>query len=89
MPGAATLDAARLQEERQVTDRESALINIAEFLEFVMRSQHRVRINGHEQPVIWVLRRFMDYCCHLEISWSPFGFGSVSFNERQALERVT
>jgi hypothetical protein len=46
-----------------------ALINVfAKFSEFVTRSQHRVGINDHGQPVIRVLRRFLDYCRHLEIS---------------------
>ena len=36
-----------------------AFINVAKFLEIVMRSQHRVGINNHEQPVIWVLRHGM------------------------------
>jgi hypothetical protein len=36
-----------------------AFINVAKFLEIVMRSQHRVGIDNHEQPVIWVLRHRM------------------------------
>ena len=42
-----------------------AFINVAKFLEIVMRSQHRAGINNHEQPVIWVLPRLVDYCCYL------------------------
>jgi hypothetical protein len=38
-----------------------AFINVAKFLEIVMHPQHRVGINNHEQPVIWVLRRFVNY----------------------------
>jgi hypothetical protein len=33
-----------------------AFINVAKFLEIVMRSQHRAGINNHGQPVIWVFR---------------------------------
>jgi hypothetical protein len=40
-----------------------AFINVAKSLEIVMRSLHRVGINNHEQPVIWLLRRFVDHCC--------------------------
>jgi len=46
---------ALLREERQVTGREMVFINIAKFSEIVMRSQHRVRINNLDRPVIWVL----------------------------------
>jgi hypothetical protein len=52
-----------------------AFINVAKFLEIVMRSQHRVGINNHEEPLIWVLRRFVDYCCYFEI----FAVAPVSF----------
>jgi hypothetical protein len=52
-----------------------AFINVAKFLEIVMRSQHRVGINTHEQPVIWVLRRFVDHCCYFE-SFVSFGHWS-------------
>jgi hypothetical protein len=59
-----------------------ALINIAKFSEFVTRSQHRAGINDHGQPVIRVLRRFLDYCRHLEIS-------GVTIVSVSALFRVT
>jgi len=36
-----------------------AFINVAKFLEIVMRSQHRAGINNHKQTVIWVLRHGM------------------------------
>ena len=49
------------------SDSSAAFINIAKLSEFVTRSQHRAGINDHEQPVIRVLRRFLDYCRHLEI----------------------
>jgi hypothetical protein len=51
--------------------REIAFINVAKFLEIVMRSQHRVGINNHEQPVIWVLRRLVDYCCYFKSFATP------------------
>jgi hypothetical protein len=48
-----------------------AFINVAKFLEIVMRSQHRVGINNHEQPVIWELRRFVDSCGCFESFVTP------------------
>jgi hypothetical protein len=48
-----------------------AFINVAKFLESVMRSHHRVGINNNEQPVIWVLRRFVDCCCYFESFVTP------------------
>ena len=44
----------RFARVRRHIQREMAFINVANFSEFVMRSQHRGRINNREQPVIWV-----------------------------------
>ena len=57
-----------------------AFIKVAKFLEIVMRSQHRAGINNHEQPVIWVLRRFVDYYCYFDI----FAVTPVSFRHWSA-----
>jgi hypothetical protein len=64
-----TLQLARIN--RRAALARLAFINVAKFLETVMRSQHREGINNYVQSVIWVLRRFVDSCSYFESFVTP------------------